>query len=57
MVPHLSKCVLIGPEIRNCALEEINTKKDRHKHLPMTIERSASMPLCYVVTNVSLDLG
>ncbi len=45
MVPHLSKCVLIGPEIRNRALEEINTKKDRHKHLPMMIGRSASMPL------------
>ncbi|KAM6491660.1 hypothetical protein JOM56_012904, partial [Amanita muscaria] len=49
MVPHLSKCVFVGPDIRNRAAEEINGKKNRREN-PRMFGRSASMPLPAVMT-------
>jgi hypothetical protein len=54
MVLHLSKCVLVAPDIRNRAVAEINDKKNRrelerpHSH-PMS-GRSVSMPLPTIMT-------
>ena len=54
MVPHLSKCVLVAPDIRNHAVVEINDKKNRckparpHNH-PMS-GHSFSMPLPTIMT-------
>ena len=42
MVPHLSKCVYVAPELRARAAEEIEGKKGR---FPPILGRSASMPL------------
>ncbi|KAM6497447.1 hypothetical protein JOM56_007920 [Amanita muscaria] len=51
MVPHLSKCVFIGPDVRNRAVEEISGKKNRREnpHARM-LGRSASMPLPAIMT-------
>ena len=50
MVPHLSKCVLIAPDVRDCAVAEINdTKLNHHGNPPdpptSMLGRSVSMPL------------
>jgi hypothetical protein len=50
MVPHLSKCVLVGPEVRNRAVEEVKGKKNRHENPPPMLGRSASMPLPAITT-------
>lgn len=42
MVPHLSKCVYVAPELQARAAEEIKGKKGR---FPPILGRSASMPL------------
>ena len=52
MVPHLSKCIHVGPNVRNCALEDINSKKSQHNNPPGTVGRSASMPLPAIMTGL-----
>ena len=47
MVPHLSKCVFVAPDIRARAAEEIDGKKGR---CPPALGRSASMPLPAITT-------
>ena len=49
MIPHLAKCVLVAPDIRARAEEEIDSKKGRRgpDHPPtgiMMLERSATFP-------------
>jgi hypothetical protein len=51
MVPHLSGCALVGPDVRNRALQEINDKKNHAKPPnPPMLARSVSMPLPAIVT-------
>ena len=57
MVPHLSKCVLVGPEVRSWALEEINVKKKKRDNPPATIGRSASIPLPAITTGIGHHPG
>lgn len=50
MVPHLSKCVLIAPDVRDRAVAEINDKKLNRRGNPPNpptgmLGRSVSMPL------------
>jgi len=47
MVPHLSKCVLVRPDIRNHAVQEINDKKTCCKNPPNSpmLRHLVSMPL------------
>jgi hypothetical protein len=49
MVPHLSKCVLVGLDVRNQALEEINGKKIHFENPPI-LGCLASMPLPAIMT-------
>jgi hypothetical protein len=45
MVPHLTKCVFVPPDIKALALEELNSKKSRSGQPdPLILERSASLP-------------
>lgn len=57
MVPHLSKCVLVAPDIRNRAVAEINDKKNRCElenppnwANPPMLGRSVSTPLPTIMT-------
>ena len=52
MVPHLSKCIHIGPDVRNRALEDINSKKSQRDNPPGTVGRSVSMPLPAIMTGL-----
>ena len=52
MVPHLSKCIHVGPDVRNRALEDINSKKSQRDNPPGTVGRSASMPLPAIMTGL-----
>jgi hypothetical protein len=49
MVPHLSKCVFVTPDVKNRAIDEINEKKIRATagggQNPPMLGRSVSMPL------------
>jgi hypothetical protein len=47
MVPHLSKCVLVRPDVRSHAVQEMNDKKNRCENLPNPpiLGQSVSMPL------------
>jgi hypothetical protein len=45
MVPHLAKCVFVAPDVKACALEEINRKKQCRHGVPPLLGRSASLPL------------
>ena len=45
MVPHLSKCVFVGPEVRSRAVEEIDGKKICRQNLSGTIGHSTNVPL------------
>ena len=47
MVPHLSKCVFVAPDVKDRAVEEINGKKNRatNNQNPSMLGRSVSMPL------------
>lgn len=55
MVPHLSKCALVAPDVRNRALQEINDKKNHPSNPsnPPMLARSASMPLPAIMTSGS----
>ena len=48
MVPHLSKCVFVAPDVKDRAVEEINGKKTHATNSqlnPSMLGRSVSMPL------------
>jgi hypothetical protein len=45
MVPHLSKCIFVTPDVKAHAVEEILGKKNRGKENPPILGRSFSMPL------------
>ena len=51
MVPHLSKCVLVGLDIRNCAVQEINDKKTccENPPNPPILGHLVSMPLSTIM--------
>jgi hypothetical protein len=51
MVPHLSKCVFVAPDVKARALEEINGKKNRGQENPPSLGRSVSMPVLSVSTS------
>ena len=55
MVPHLSKCLYVSPEIRARAVAEINGKKTRNQENPQAtvhaLGRSVSMPLLAISTS------
>jgi len=55
MVPHLSKCSLVAPDVRNHALQEINDKKNcpSNPSNPPMLAHSASMPLPAIMTSGS----
>ena len=52
MAPHVSKCIQVGPDVWNHALEDINSKKSQHNNPPGTIGHSASMPLPAIMTGL-----
>ena len=50
MVPHLSKCVYVAPDVKSRAITEVNAKKNRVTAIQNTsIGRSVSMPLSAIV--------
>jgi hypothetical protein len=51
MVPHLSKCSFVAPDIRTRALEEIHRKKTHHEN-PPTLGRSISLPQLSIMTGL-----
>lgn len=61
MVRHLAKCVLVAPDVRNRAVEEINDKKNRREHpltsqgTPSMLGRSISMPYPTAIMTSSLS--
>ena len=55
MVPHLSKCVFVTPDVRARAVEEINGKKTCAHENPPMLGRSVSMPL--LAFSTGLDQG
>jgi hypothetical protein len=50
MVPHLSKCVLVAPDVRDRAVADINDKKLNRRPNPPMLGRSVSMPLPVITT-------
>ena len=51
MVPHLSKCIFVTPDVRTRAVEEINGKKNRGQENPLMLGRSVSMPVLAISTS------
>lgn len=52
MVPHLSKCVLVAPDVRARAVADINGRKTRgHDSQAPMLGRSVSMPLLAISTS------
>lgn len=51
MVPHLSKCIFVAPDVKAHAIEEINEKRSRRREDPgPALGRSVSMPLLPIIT-------
>ena len=55
MALHVSKCIQVGPDVWNHALEDINSKKSQHNNPPGTIGHSVSMPLPAIMLRFHLD--